>query len=276
MSTTSSPEQDVFAFRKLARRRAWICPGSGFALIGRKPLGRLTYLTGIAAFAAATATALHPSAALLQATFAAVVVATLLWIIEIITVSNAWPPGDAAVAAGRRHITGALILTLTAVAFGLAMFRSFQLIAIQDEGMAPVVWSKERLLFHRHVDRDRLQRGSLVLFELPPENNITEAGTLMLGRIMAVPGDKISLSNFRYRVNDALEGTTPPETDLPKALDVPREPTSLTVPADCYFIVQDNHETGLDSQVVGWAKLERIVSTSLFQVDRKPLFARVK
>ena len=276
MSTSPSPDQDVFAFRKLARRRAWICPGAGFAMIGRKPLGRLTYFTGLAALAAATATALQPSAALVQVTFAAVVLATLLWIIEIIATMNAWPPGDPTVAAGRRHITGALVLTLAAVGFGLAMFLSFQLIAIQDEGMAPAVWSKERLLFHRHVDRDRLQRGALILFELPPENNFTEAGTLMLGRIMAVPGDKVSLSNFRYRVNDTLENATPPETDLPKALNVPREPQSLTVPADCYFVVQDNRETGLDSQVVGWAKLDLIVSTSFFQVDRKPLFARVK
>lgn len=245
-------------------------------MIGQKRLGQLTFLIGLATFAAATSTAMYPSAALFQVSIAALIVATLLWIVEIIMTMNAWPPGDPAVAAGRRHITGALILTLAAVVFGLAMFYSFQLIAIQDEGMAPVVWSKERLLFHRHVDRERLQRGAIILFELPPENNFTEAGTLMLGRILAVPGDKVSLSHFRYRVNDALESATPPETDLPKALYVPREPQTMTVPADCYFVVQDNHETGLDSQVVGWAKLDRIVSTSLFQVDRKPLLARVK
>ncbi|MBA4019239.1 MAG: signal peptidase I [Pirellula sp.] len=276
MSTSPSPEQDVFAFRKLARRRAWICPGAGFALIGWKWLGRISYFSGLAALLGAAATAIYPSAALFQATLAAVVVATLLWIVEIIATLNAWPPGDSAVAGSRRYVTGAVVLMLAAAAFGAAMFFSFRLIEIQGQGMAPVVWNGDRLLYHRRVDPAQLQRGAVVLFELPPENNFTEAGTLMLGRIMAVPGDKISLANFRYRVNDSLENPTPPETELPIALNVPRAPQTITVPPDCYFITQDDRETGLDSQVVGWAKLDRIVSTSLFQVQRRPLLARVQ
>ncbi|MGC3970775.1 MAG: signal peptidase I [Pirellulales bacterium] len=204
-----------------------------------------------------------------------VLTGTVMWVVELVSTINAWPPADGTPAVASYRGKAALWM-LAAVGFGAALVTSFRLVRIEGEGMAPLVWNKDRLLFHTRVDSAQLQRGQVILFGLAKENQITDAGALMLARILAVPGDKLTVVNYRYQVNDEVSSPLPIETDLPKALQVPRAPETITIPDGCYFVVQDDREDGLDSQVVGYAKRDQIISTSVFQLERSPFLKRLQ
>lgn len=276
-SESATNELDgVFAFRKAARRRAWACPGAGFALMGRPVAAKLTFALSVAAFLAGAFTAFFPTRAALLTTVGLLLAGTVLWIVEIVATFTAWPAAERPPVYGRRYLLGAAVLMLSAAAFGFSLFVSFKLIDIKGPGMEPSVWADDRLLYHNGVQPERLVRGAPVLFRLSSENQFTEAGALMVGRILAVPGDKLSMTGYRYRVNDQLTDAVAPEAELPKAFVVPAAPKTITVPPDCYFITQDSDDTGLDSQILGWAKYEDLVSTRLYQISRRPLLAPVE
>lgn len=275
-------EVNVFDFRKAARKRATICPGAGFDYMGLPTLGAFCFATNAATLAMAIGTAFATSRAMLLTTIALIVVGIVLWVYEMFYTLTAWPPAEPRQVKYNPWL-GAGIITALLVGFGLATFYSFKLATFGGLHMSPTVSDEEELLFHRLVDDDSLARGTVVLFTLPEENKISEPGKLTLGRIIAVPGDKISTmptspgsGEARYLINGEVARRVAPTGSAPIALRVPKSPGAITVPPDCYFIAQDNSDEGYDSRVLGYAKRERILSTKMFRWNKSPFLETIK
>ncbi|MCE9604299.1 MAG: signal peptidase I [Planctomycetia bacterium] len=274
-TTTPAAEINVFAYRKTARRKAWVCPGAGFAYLGRPAMAALCYLSSIGTFVAAIATAIVPSQTLLLATIAFIIAGTVLWGLELFSTYTAWPPASLAPSSFNPWL-GALAIWIAVAIFAVVVLNSYKLVAFGGSLMSPTISEDESLLFHRSVDDARLQRGNVVLFELDADNKITEPGTLMIGRIIAVPGDMISISKERYVINGQIERHVAPSEHLPIALQVPQSPRMLKVPADCFFVSQDSITSGYDSRVLAYAKRPHIVSTKLFHFGKPPFLHTIE
>lgn len=276
-TTTSGAEVNVFTFRKNVRRRAWICPGAGFATMGRPITGAICYLTSLATFACGIATAISPSRSALTTTIALVVLGTVLWGYEMLSSLTAWPPEQSKVPRFNAWL-GALGIAIAIAVFAYFVINSFQLATFEGEYMAPLIDDQETILVHRRVDDEQLKKGTVILFELDADNRIEQPGKLTMGRIIAVPGDTISKTRSNhYEINKVFdERKVAPPGAVKAAIEVPFAPKSYTVPAGGYFVSQEATEGGYDSQLLGLAKRESIVSTQMYRFGKRRFLETIK
>jgi signal peptidase I len=145
----------------------------------------------------------------------------------------------------------ALVLLLT-------RFGSVQL---AGSGMAPTLGKGERAVYHRRVDPERLNRGTVILYRLSSHSAWGTAGWLVVSRILAVPGDRLSIREGQYLVNGESGPPVGETGQYAPVIQVPLAPAALTVPENRYFIVQDDPANGLDRRVV---EASDVTSTSLY------------
>jgi signal peptidase I len=114
------------------------------------------------------------------------------------------------------------------------------------------------------VDPERLSRGTVILYRLSSHSAWGTAGWLVVSRILAVPGDRLSIREGQYLVNGESGPPVAETGQHAPVIQVPLAPAALTVPENCYFIVQDDPANGLDSRVLSWVEASDITSTSLY------------
>jgi signal peptidase I len=274
-SAVASPgaaEPSVFELRRQARRRAWICPGAGFASLGRPFAAAITYVSGAAALVAAIVTAVAPSQDALLTTLALLSIGLVTWFAEIAATYLAWPSGK--LVAARYGVKTALLVVLVAV-FAVVVGVDYRVLEVGGAGMAPTLKQGERVLYRRGAKTSQLTRGAPVLFRLHADNKFTEAGTLVLGRILAGPDDLLQIRDQMYYVNGQAEHPVAPSDPYPKALVVAGEPGQLLIPKGSYFIVQDSLEAGLDSRVLSYARREDVLSAEFYRLSEFPPLRRI-
>ena len=264
--TAEAPQPDVFAHRRAARRRMWICPGGGFAYLGRPTASLLTYLASLGVPLSATVAAWRPTAPLIGATLALFAAALFMFALEATATYTSWTAAETPAAAYRpwRRL---LLLTGAVALFGGVVLTSYGVLQIRGDGMLPTFHDEERLLYRKWLPFEDLRVGQLILFRLDEDNKPMEPGTYMLGRILALPGDEISIRGDTYYVNGKASKSVAPSEPYSLAVNVLRQPRKSIVPGDCYFVVQDSIDEGLDSRVLSWARRDRIVSTRIFTFD---------
>ena len=64
-----------------------------------------------------------------------------------------------------------------------------------------------------------------------------------------------------YLVNGKRTVPVGPLGGLRPSLAIPKAPQVSTVPAGCYFIVQDNSQNSFDSRVLSWARESDLIGT---------------
>jgi signal peptidase I len=176
--------------------------------------------------------------------------------------------------AGFRGATAGMWLIILILA--TTVLASYRVLHVGGVGMSPTVYEGDRLLYHRHVETRKLQRKGLIVFRLHRDNKFAEPGTYVIARIMALPGDKLSLRGDLYYVNDRPAEHAAPRGPYPVALNIPKYPQTITVPPDCYFVYQDSPERGLDSRVLSWAHYDDIVGTKVFRLSGLPPFKPIE
>jgi signal peptidase I len=270
--TTSLDER---ATRRRARRRAALCPGAGWALLGYPKRG-LAALIGVAACLAALVwLILAVNTTSLWTAALATLVAAVVWSAELLDIG--WcivrPTSDSVLV--RRYKTVTLMVWLTGLILPLLMAGRFAgefgSIKIGDDRMAPAIEPGEWLIYRRQVTDSDLTVRAVVLYRLPPRAKGGTPGELVIARILAAPGDELATRGGNYVVNGRLSRFRAKALAEKIPLTIPAYPKTLTVSEDRYFMVQDSRETGIDSQQLDWARREDLVSTRLFRFSGRGL-----
>jgi signal peptidase I len=267
-------ELDLDGLRASAVRRSWGCPGAGLAVLGRPAPAIGAYSASLASLAALAWLTIEPSTMAFWSALALVGLATVLWVFEQIAIHWLAPlPSRPAFLV--RGVLPASLVCWTGAALAVFLFfsRCGSLI-VAGGGMSPTLEAGERALYEKRVRTDRLRRGSIVLFSLSDRASWGQSGLLMVARILAVPGDRLSIAEGKYLVNGE-SGPVAVELlgDEPIALRIPNAPQTWTVPEGRYFVAQDSATGAYDSRVFSWVEPGEFVSTRLFHFSLRR-FAR--
>lgn len=108
------------------------------------------------------------------------------------------------------------------------------------------------------------KRGDVIVFFLPSTLNADGQGKYYVKRIVALPGDKVSMHKGDVWVNGVNSKTYIPITE--KALvhgRVPKAANSLLLEQNEFFVMGDNRDNSVDSRYFGPIKSEDVVGKAL-------------
>jgi len=262
---------DDRAFRRRATIRSWVCPGAGFAFLGRNGAALLTYTATLGLLPAATWVALQPRAAAAWAALGVFALAAALSLTEQVACRRATlrPPGPGFLVAGL-PVAGTLVWA-AAVGALVVLFFGFGSLRMGGTGMSPTLEKGERLLYSKRINPDRLGRGAVILYQLSERSAWGQPGSLTLSRILAVPGDRLSVRGGAYVVNGAVGPAVADTRPYAPVVSVPSEPDGITVPEGHYFITQDDPEASYDSRVLSWVEGRHVVANQMFYLSHRGL-----
>jgi signal peptidase I len=199
----------------------------------------------------------------------------LFWSIEILYVRRA----EVRPAAPRFLVDGFLpatiITTTAAIVAALFLATRFEILVMYGGGMAPTIDRDEWLFYYKRVEWHDLQPGRLIVFLNSPESVWGQSGDLLVARILAGPGDRISLENGQYIVNGSASALVDDSHEMAPVVDVPCAPEEATVPDDCYFVVQDAPGNPFDSRFFSWVHRNQIVGSRIWTLDGHELLQEV-
>lgn len=272
---TFALEADEPRLRARARRRAWFCPGAGWALLGRNRWAGGTFCLYLIFLSALGWFIVSITRSALWLTIAVLVALVVAWSSEIAATRRAAiepaRPGWLA----RRFWPATALVWVASLTIPALLAREFGWTVI-GEGMTPAIDIGESVLFRRRVEPAQLRQEAVVLFRLPPQTRVGEPGMLLAGRLLAVPGDTISIRTGKYVVNGETTDYLADKNLAGAAIDVPQWPQTLKVREERYFVVQDSPRPGLDSRSVSWIHDRDLVSARLIHVVRGKLLQPVE
>jgi signal peptidase I len=143
-------------------------------------------------------------------------------------------------------------IVIVAVAFSI-LIRTyvFQTFYIPSASMEPTLQIGDRLIVDKlSVDFGTIHRGDIVVFKAPPSENCGAKVADLVKRVIGVPGDLLTSKGNTIYVNgkpfkEAWTHTEP----LGPAI------SAVTVSANHYFMVGDNHSDSCDSR--SWGSVPR-------------------
>ncbi|MBP5490628.1 MAG: signal peptidase I [Lachnospiraceae bacterium] len=149
----------------------------------------------------------------------------------------------------------------------ILFFKIIGITHMPTEGMEPRIDAGDLLVFYR-LDREPKFRD-VIVFEADIEGDGTK--TLMVGRVMAAPGDTVDINEYNRLV---VNGNVIAESesyirDTAKRGDRVKYP--LTLGEDEYFILSDNRTKGVDSRYFGPVTKKDILGTIITLFRRNKL-----
>ena len=271
-----APAPDERAIRSKGVKRSWICPGTGFAIIGSAPPAIATFAASLCTLPALAWLAFRPTAASMWTTVTVLAIAAILWIAEQIAVKrSALRPPAPRMLVGR-FAASSCVMWFAMILAGSLLVTSFGSLRVAASGMSPTLKKGERLVYHKHVDRGRVTPGAIIVYRNAGESAWGRPGWLVITRILAGPGDKLSIKDANYLVN----GNTGPQVAATGrhdvVINVPYSPETLMVPQECFFIVQDSPTRGFDGRVLSWVRANSIVGSRLWYVSSRGILRPVE
>lgn len=118
----------------------------------------------------------------------------------------------------------------------------FTTLRVDGASMEPSLANGDRLLVTHGVDS--LETGDVIVFSAVSRSRGRED---LIKRVIALPGDQISVTDGIATVNGVIESTPDPIPDPTEALEV----HEFTVPDDTVFVLGDNRPVSLDSRILG-------------------------
>jgi signal peptidase I len=264
-SPSAAPPEtvDEYKLRRQARRRAWFCPGAGWALLGHPGRAGLTFFSYAALLVSALWLIWRLSAVALGLTAAFFLATLVIWSIEIARLGRAEVRPAPAAWLVRWCWPITTLVLLASVAVPLLVLLELDVTRVNGDAMLPSIAPFEPLVYHRRPNRDDLAPGSIVLCKLSDDTRVGRPGMLLIGRVLALPGQKLSIRKGAYAVDgEKTDYLADVHLDRP-AVDVPKWPKEVTVPDERYFVVQDSPRPGLDSRSFSWVRWQDMEGTRI-------------
>ena len=170
---------------------------------------------------------------------------------------------------------------------------------VKQKSMFPTLKEGQRLILNRTVKtfNKNFERGDIITFEAPTLKNATSTRavynnepngwfnkftyyvleinkTSYIKRVIALPGEKVSISNGKVYINDKeLEESYLQEEVVTKAVNA--NLINFTVPEGCIFAMGDNRENSTDCRAFGCIPIEKIESKVWIRFWPLNLFGKV-
>jgi len=155
----------------------------------------------------------------------------------------------------------AIIVIAVLVSFLLRTF-AFQTFFIPSGSMEPTLQIGDRIIVNKlAVTWGTIHVGDIVVFKAPPAENCGEPVTDLVKRVIGVPGDSLkSKGNTIYVNNRPLDETWTHTEPLGGAI------TPITLKANQYFMMGDNHSNSCDSRMWGTVPRSDIVGKAFVRI----------
>ena len=163
----------------------------------------------------------------------------------------------------RRVIVEWVVIVVAAVlvSFFLRTF-AFQTFFIPSASMQPTLLVGDRIIVSKlSVDFGTINRGDILVFKAPPAENCGEPVTDLVKRVIGIPGDHLTSKGNTIYVNGApfAENWSHSEP-LGQAIG------NVTVPANQYFMMGDNHNDSCDSRMWGTVPRSDIIGKAFLRI----------
>lgn len=264
------------SLRRKAMVRSWICPGAGFALLGLAGIASLTFAVTAALLPASAWLVFEPHSRSAWTWLGVFGVAASLSVTEQFVTKRA-----SARLSGPSFLVGgfpfaAVVIWVAVIGTLALLLTGFGSLQMAGGGMSPTLLKGERLLYAKGAGAGRIGRGAVVIYRLSKESAWGQPGWLTVGRILALPGDRLAIRDRSYAVNGELGPQVAVTEPYAPVIQVPPEPEAIKVPSGCYFVVQDDPPNGYDSRVLSWVEENAIVGDRLFYLSGRGLVKRVE
>jgi signal peptidase I len=157
-------------------------------------------------------------------------------------------------------VVGALVVALVVKTF---LFQAFY---IPSASMEPTLEKGDRVLVNKlSYDLHDINRGDIVVFELPPEKVGADGIKDLIKRVVGLPGEVIETRDgIVYIDGERLDEPYLPEGTLTDQPPIERQ----TVPEDHIFVMGDNRDNSADSRFAnrGPIPVDDVVGRAFIQV----------
>ena len=184
-----------------------------------------------------------------------------------IDTSPAGPDEVAGPATKKRRTKHLLIewLIIVVVALGVSfLMRTFviQTFFIPSGSMEPTLQIGDRIIVSKlSVTFGTIHRGDIVVFKAPPAEHCGDPVTDLVKRVIGLPGDHLtSKGNTIYVNGSPLAETWTHVEPLGQAIG------QVTVPANSYFMMGDNHPDSCDSRMWGTVPRSDIIGKVFLRI----------
>ena len=152
------------------------------------------------------------------------------------------------------------ILIIGIAVFALAWIFLAEPLEVTGDSMKPTLQTSEQIIVEKlSMNFGEIESGDIVVFNSPEDPS-----SLIIKRVIGLPGDKINIRNGKVFVNEEVieepyleENTT---TDGKRLL-----PTqTIKVPYEQYFVLGDNRVNSTDSRDFGTINEDEIVGKAVF------------
>jgi signal peptidase I len=155
----------------------------------------------------------------------------------------------------------AIIVVAVLVSFLLRTF-AFQTFFIPSGSMEPTLQVGDRIIVNKlAVSLGTINIGDIVVFKAPPAENCGEPVTDLVKRVIGIPGDTLTSKGNTIYVNaQPLRESWPHTEPLGQAI------TKITLKANQYFMMGDNHSNSCDSRMWGPVPRSDIIGKAFLRI----------
>ena len=154
-----------------------------------------------------------------------------------------------------------IVIAAVLVSFFMRTF-AFQTFFIPSASMQPTLMIGDRIIVSKlSVDFGTIHRGDIIVFKAPPAENCGEPVTDLVKRVIGLPGDHLtSKGNTIYVNGSPLDETWTHTEPLGQAIG------NVTVKANQYFMMGDNHSDSCDSRMWGTVPRSDIIGKAFLRI----------
>ncbi len=155
----------------------------------------------------------------------------------------------------------AILMVAVAVSFLMRTY-ALQTFFIPSGSMEPTLQIGDRIIVSKlSLDFGSIHRGDILVFKAPPAEHCGEPVTDLVKRVIGLPGDHLTSRGNTIYVNGAPLNETWTHYE-PLATPIGQ----VTVPANHYFMMGDNHPNSCDSRMWGTVPRSDIIGRAFLRI----------